>query len=92
MGNSERLLSRPLVDPRQITEEDLKAFEIPDHLHGKQFILNGDEPCMYEVIGYSRKRDKTITYDVLFEDWEDPVTIDEKEMKGMLADSLFFAA
>ena len=93
-SNSEKPLSRPSVDPRKITEEDLQMFETPDNIHGKQFILSpdSDKPCIFEVIGYAKKRDKTITYDVLFEDCEDPIPVDEEEMKGMLADSHFFPA
>ena len=39
---------------------------------------------MYEVIGYSMKRDKMVEYDVLFDSCEDPVTVNAKEMMGML--------
>jgi hypothetical protein len=93
-SNSERPISKPSADPRRITAEDLRLFEIPDNLHGKQFLLSpdSDESSMYEVIGYSRKRDKTVTYDVLFDDCVDPVPVDAKEMKGMLEDSLYFPA
>jgi hypothetical protein len=91
-SNSERPISKPSVDPRRITPEELRLFKIPDNLHGKQFVLSpdSDESCMYEVIGYSRKRDKTVTYDVLFDDCVDPVPVDGQEMMGMLEDSLYF--
>jgi hypothetical protein len=93
-SNSERPISKPSVEPRRVTPEDLRLFEIPDNLHGKQFLLSpdSDESCMYEVIGYSRKRDKTVTYDVLFDDCEDPIPVEVKEMMGMLEDSLHFPA
>lgn len=89
-------ISKPSTDPRCITPEDLQLFNIPDNLHGRKFLLihdgddDDDEPHMYEVIGYSRKRDKTIMYDVLFEDRESPMLVDEKEMAGLLEDSLYF--
>jgi hypothetical protein len=92
--DSEKPISKPSVDPRRITAEDLRLFEIPDNLHGKQFLLSpdSDESCMYDVIGYSRKRDKTVTYDVLFDDCVDPIPVEVKEMMGMLEDSLYFPA
>ena len=93
-SNSEGSISKPSTDPRRITPEDLRLFEIPDNLHGKQFILSpdSDESCVYEVIGYSRKRDKTVVYDVLFDDCEDPLPMDGKEIMSMLEDSLYFPA
>ncbi|KAF8273180.1 hypothetical protein EI94DRAFT_1826456 [Lactarius quietus] len=91
-NNSEPPISKPLKDPRRISAEDLQLFQIPDNLHGKKFLLSpdSDESGMYEVIGYARKRDKTVTYDVLFDDCEDPVSVTAKEMMGMLEDSLYF--
>jgi hypothetical protein len=82
------------VDPRRITPEELRLFEIPDNLHGKQFLLSpdSDESSMYEVIGYSRKRDKTVTYDILFDDCVDPFPVDGEEMVRMLEDNLYFSA
>jgi hypothetical protein len=61
------------------------------NLHGKQFILypNTNDSEMYEVIGYYRKRDKTVRYDVLFDDCVDPIEVDAEEMMGMLEDSHF---
>ena len=95
MSDSERHLSKPSVDPRRITTEEYCLFEIPDNLLGKQFLLSPDDSnasCMYEVIGYTRKRDKMITFDVLFDDCEDPIPVEVKEMVGMLKDSLYFPA
>ena len=91
-SNSQRPISKPSTDPRRITPEDLRLFETPDNLHGKQFLLlpDSDDSCMYEIIGYSRKRDKTVIYDVLFENCEDPFPVDKKEMMSMLEDSLYF--
>ena len=91
---SEGSVSKPSADPRHITPEDLRLFETPDSLHGKQFLLSpdndDDESCMYEVLGYSRKRDKTVIYDVLFDDCRDPIPVGEKEIMGMLKNSLYF--
>ena len=65
----------------------LQVFEIPDRKH---FLLSPDseESCINEIIGYTRKRHKTVTYDVLFNDdcWEVPVEV--KDMMEMLQDSL----
>ena len=82
----------PSVNPRLITAEELRLFESPENIHGKQFLLS-DSLGVYEVIGYSRKRGRTVTYDVLFEDCgEDPIPVDAKDMMGMLEDSLYFPA
>ncbi|KAF8271077.1 hypothetical protein EI94DRAFT_1721285 [Lactarius quietus] len=91
-NNSEPPISKPLKDPRRISAEDLQLFQIPDNLHGKKFILSpdSDESGMYEVIGYARERDKTVTYDVLFDDCGDSIPVTEKEMMGMLEDSVYF--
>jgi hypothetical protein len=45
---------------------------------------------MYEVIGYHRKRDKSVEYDVLFDDCEDPILFDAGEMMRLLEDSLYY--
>ena len=44
---------------------------------------------MYEVIGYYRERDKSVQYDVLFEDCDNYIRVDAKEMMGMLENSLY---
>jgi hypothetical protein len=66
-------------------------FQIPDNLHGKRFILSPDTEAsgMYEVIGYYRERDKSVQYDILFEDCDDHIRVDAKEMMGMLENSLY---
>ncbi|KAH9074846.1 hypothetical protein EDB83DRAFT_2312347 [Lactarius deliciosus] len=58
-GNCEAPLSKPLVEPRHITNEELQLFQNPENLHGKQFILSPEtnDSGLYEVIGYFRKRD-----------------------------------
>ena len=87
--------SKPLVEPRCITAEELQLFQNPDNLHGKQFIFSpdSDDTGMYEVISYTRKWDTTVTYDLLFDDCEDdPITVDTKEMMRLLEDSLYFPA
>ncbi|KAH9167391.1 hypothetical protein EDB89DRAFT_129962 [Lactarius sanguifluus] len=87
-------LSKPLVEPRHITNEELQLFQNPENLHGKQFILSPDtnDSGLYEVIGYSRKQDRSVAYEVLFDDCEDPIVVDTKGMMGMLEDSLYFPA
>ena len=94
-GNCDAPLSEPPIEPRHITAEELRLFRNPDDLHGKQFILSPDNENSgtYEVIGYSKKRDKTVEYDVLFDGCEDPVTVNATEMMmGMLEDSLYLPA
>jgi len=88
--NCEAPLSKPSAHPRHITAEDLRLFQNPDHLHGKQFILSPvtENSGMYEVISYFRKRDKTVQYEVLFDDCGDPIKLDAEEMMVMLKDSL----
>ena len=97
-SDPEMPISKPLMDLRCITPEDLQLFKTPDNLHGNKFLLlpasdnDDDKSCMYEVIGYSRKQDKTVTYDVLFDNCKDPILVDEKEMTSLLEDSLYFPA
>jgi hypothetical protein len=94
VGNCELPLSKPSIEPRRITAEELQLFWSPDNLHGKQFILSPgtDESGTYEVIEYSRKRDKTIQYEVLFDDCADPAAVNAKEMMAMLKDSIYLPA
>jgi hypothetical protein len=89
VNNLEAPLIRPAVEPRHLTSVELLLFQNPDNLHGKQFILSPstNESVMYEVIGYYRKRDKTVRYDVLFDDCDDPIEVEAEEMMGMLEDS-----
>jgi len=92
-GNGEAPLSKPMVEPRHITAEELRLFRDPENLHGKQFVLSdNNDSGMYEVIGYSRKRDRTIEYEVLFDDCGDPIMVNAKEMMAMLEDSLYLPA
>jgi hypothetical protein len=92
VSNLEPPLSNPSIEPRRITTEELQLFRSPDNLHGKQFILSPGtgESGMYEVIGYSKKRDETIQYQVLFDDCADPITVNADEMMAMLEDSIIF--
>ena len=90
---NEALLSKRSVEPRRITSEDFCLFQNPEELHGKQFILspNSVDSEIFEIIGYSRKRDKTVTFDLLFDDGcEDPVPVDAEELMGLLKSSLYF--
>jgi hypothetical protein len=88
-------MSKPLVDPRQITAEELKSFKIPDNVLGKQFLLSPDcdESSLCEVMGYTRKRD-SVTYHVVYDDDVDGVEIpmEEEELMGMLQDGYYFPA
>jgi len=78
---------------RPITAAEVLQFgSDPELLYGRQFILSPDtdasESTTYEVIGYSKKRDKSIEYEVLFDDCpEDPIMVGMEEMKDMLRDS-----
>jgi len=94
--NCEEPITKPLGDPKCITSDELRLLQNPDYLHGKQFLLladsNDTQPTIFEVIGFTRKRDKTVTFEVLFEDSVDPIIMDEKEMMNMLGDSLYFPA
>lgn len=71
-----------------------KFAQQPDRVHGKQFVLSGDnhdgDSGMYKIIGYSRKRDRTVIYNVLFNDREDPIMANTKEMMAMLEDSPYY--
>jgi len=84
------------VDPRPITAEELELFQDPKNLHAKQFILSPempDESSMYEVTSYRKKRDKTVQFEVLFDDIPDPIRVDSMEkMMNMLKDSLYLPA
>ncbi|KAF8320525.1 uncharacterized protein EI90DRAFT_3080488 [Cantharellus anzutake] len=68
-----------------------ELFQNPDKLHGKQFVLSPhtDESGVYKVIGYHKRRDNSVQYDVLFDDCEDPILVDAGEMMRMLEDSLY---
>ncbi|KAF8342329.1 uncharacterized protein EI90DRAFT_3032913 [Cantharellus anzutake] len=87
----EQPLSKPSAEPRRLTPEERQLFQNPDELHGKQFVLSHDSDGsgMYEIIGYHRKRDKSVQYEVLFDDCEDPMLLDGGEVMKMLEDSLY---
>ncbi|KAF8813564.1 hypothetical protein BYT27DRAFT_7220449 [Phlegmacium glaucopus] len=57
-----------------------------------QFVLSANNSGMYEVIGYSRKRDRTVEYNMLFNYCGDPIMVNAKEMMAMLEDSLYLPA
>ena len=70
--NDQPPIIKPTPEPRRIAPEELQSFQNPDNLHGKRFILTDpDDPATYEVIGYQRARDKSLTFDILFEDCGD---------------------
>jgi hypothetical protein len=85
-------LSNISVEPRLLTAEERRLFQNPDKLHGEKFILspNTEDAGVFEVIGYHRKRDKSVQYDVLFDDcYGDPMLLDEGELMHMLEDSMY---
>ena len=88
---SELSLSEPTVESRSLTIEELRSFQDPENLHGKQFLLspNTAEAGLYEVIGYSKSRDKSVQYSVLFDDCPDPIMVDADEMLHLLEDSAY---
>ena len=63
-------------------------------MHGKRFILtpDSDDSGMYEVVGYYRERDKSLKFDILFDDCDDPIRVSGAEMMGMLGYSLYLPA
>ncbi|KAF9783942.1 hypothetical protein BJ322DRAFT_887153 [Thelephora terrestris] len=75
---------KPAVEPRRTTAEDLRSFKLPENLHGKRFTLSPDagDSGTYEVIGYRRERDNSVTYELLFEDCEDPIETTAEEMEN----------
>jgi len=93
-NNRESPLSKSSTQPMPITAQELRLFKSPDFLHGKQFILSPDtdDSGTYEVVGYSKNRDQTVQFDVLFDDCEDPIKVDAEEMMGMLRDSHYLPA
>ena len=89
-------LSKLAVKSRRVTPEDIQSFQIPDNLHGKQFMFSPDactdDSASYEVIGYYVARDKSVQYDVVFDDCDDYIRVDAVEMMRMLEDSLYLSA
>ena len=71
--------------------DERRNFEsVPDMLHGKRFVLspNSGESVGFEVIGYYKKRDKSIEYELLFDDCaDDPIRVGPEEMKNLLQES-----
>jgi hypothetical protein len=85
---------KPAGTPRCLTADEIQSFKIPDNLLGEHFVLSPDseDPVMYEVVGFYKGRDKSVQYDVVFEDCDDdPIRVDAKEMLRMLEDSLYLA-
>jgi hypothetical protein len=83
-----------MVKPRSITTEELQLFQIPDYLHGKQFVIkhDSDDLAMYEVVGYYKERDKSVHFDILFNNCDDHIWVSRVEMMGMLEKSLYVPA
>jgi hypothetical protein len=76
-----------------MTADELVKFQTnPNELHGSKFALrhNTGNLEMYEVIGYHKKRDKSVEYEVLFESIpQHPIIYDAKDMEKMLWDSYY---
>ena len=83
--------SKPVVETRSISVEDIVSFQNPDNLLGKQFVFSPDTESSgsYEVVAYCKGKDKAIQYEVLFEDCPDPIKFDTKGMMDMLNDSSY---
>ena|ERR1700722_5205152 len=84
------IISKPSVDPKHISAEDMQSFKNPDNLNGRQFVFSPDteESGMYEVVGFYKGKYGEVQYDIIFEDIHDPIQIDAKEMVEMLKGSL----
>jgi hypothetical protein len=82
-------LSKPSAEPSRLTDEERQLFQNPDKLHRKQFVLSPhtEDSVLYEVIGYRRKRDNSVQYEVLFDDGDGPILLEAGEMMSMLEDS-----
>ncbi|THG99154.1 hypothetical protein EW026_g3142 [Hermanssonia centrifuga] len=87
------------VRPHSIIPKALSAGEIqsfmgqPDLLHGRKFLMSPDteDEAMFEVVSYTRARDKSLRFEILFEDCDDSsLTIDQEEMNSMLEESYIY--
>jgi len=70
-----------------MTADELVKFQT-----NPEFVLqhNIDNLERYEVVGYHKKRDKSIVYEVLFESIpQDPIMCDAKDMEQLLWDSYY---
>jgi hypothetical protein len=65
-------------------------------LHRKhwQFLIasDTDDAGIYEIVSYCRLKDKSLCYDVQFNDCDDTITLDEEELWNMLVYSLYILA
>jgi len=54
--------SKPVVETRSISVEDIVSFQNPDNLLGKQFVFSPDTESSgsYEVVAYCKGKDKVI--------------------------------
>jgi hypothetical protein len=84
------IISKPSIDPKHISAEDMQSFKNPDNLNGRQFVLspNTEESGMYEVVRFYKGKYSEVQYDIIFEDCPDPIQINIKEMVEMLKRSL----
>ncbi len=82
--------ARPrITTPKAVNAGELQSFmRQPDLLHGKKFLMspNTEDEIMFEVVSYTRTRDKTLRFEILFEDCDDSLMVEQKEMKSMLED------
>ena len=67
-------------------------FQNPEQLHGRQFLfsLDGIDSEIFEVIGYSQRWDKTLTFDLTFDgSCEYLVPVNAGELMRILKNSLY---
>jgi hypothetical protein len=55
-------------------------------------IVTTDDAGIYEIVSYCRLKDKSLCYDVQFNDCDDTITLDEEELWNMLVYSLYIPA
>ena len=76
-----------------MTSKDLQEFEVPDNLHSKSFVFSPDsgDTGRYRVVGYCKGRDKSVHYDILFDNLNDPIRVVAKEMMELIGNSLLLS-
>ena len=64
----------------------------PEKLIGARFLLSPDtsEATLWQVVSYTRTLNRGVKYDVIFDDCDDPISVEEEEMAGMIENSLYY--
>ena len=80
------------ANSRQVTPEDLQRFKNPENLIGARFLLSPETPeqILWQVVSYTRTLNRGVKYDVIFDDCDDPISVEEEEMAGMIENSLYY--